>query len=106
MPPASRTAPGDRDHGGVAMLQVHDDALIVLGPERTARAALVPGRVEHEMVDDELTLPGEQGHQRLLAFGPVEQVLLLDLHPGELTPLSTELIPQPREVLFPGQIAR
>ena len=54
---------GPRDtstNGGVAMRQVHVDAVEVVRPEGAARAALVPVGPEHEMLHDELAAAVEQ----------------------------------------------
>ena len=41
-------------------LQVRHDAIVAIGPERTALAAGVPIGVKHEMVDDELRAAAKQ----------------------------------------------
>src|SRR5439155_20664317 len=72
----------------------------MIGHKRAALAALFPPGAEHEVIDDELTTPVEEVGERLLALGAVEHVILLDLEPRQLTPLPTELITQPGELLF------
>src|SRR5579863_43398 len=85
------------------MLQVNVDAVEVVGPERAALAPRLPGRIEHEMVDDELRFSREQVGQGLLAGGPVENVSLLHPLPGQIAPLGAQLIAQPRELLLLDQ---
>jgi hypothetical protein len=86
------------------MVQVDDDAIEVVDPEGAALAALVPARVEHEVVDDELVAALEEVGQRLLAPGPVEDVVLLHLLPRQLPALLAELVAQAREFLLAGQV--
>ena len=52
------------------------------------------------MVDDQLTAAIEELGERLLAFRPVEDVLLLHPHPGQLAALPAQLIAEPGEFLF------
>ena len=52
--------------------------------ERAARAALVPARVEHEVVDDELAAALEQVEQARLAVRALEDVVLVDLDHRQL----------------------
>src|SRR5260370_40238620 len=44
----------DGDQRRVAMRQMNVDAIVVVGPERAARAALGPVRSKHEMIDQQL----------------------------------------------------
>jgi len=74
----------DEDQAGVPMVEVHDDAVEVVHPERAALAALLPARVEHEVLDDELAAPLEEIRERLAAAGAVEHAGLVHLHPGQV----------------------
>jgi hypothetical protein len=65
------------------------------------RAAVVPGRVEHEVLDDELARPAEEVEERRRAARPLEDVLLLDRHHRQAPPVGVELVAQPRELLLP-----
>ena len=47
----------------------------------------LPVRAEHEVVDDELAAPVEQVGERDLSLRRVEDVVLVDLDPGQLAPL-------------------
>src|SRR5207245_1737631 len=69
------------------------------------RAALRPVGAEHEVVDDELALAGEEVGEGVLSLGAVEDVFLLDLLPGELAPLGAQRIALAGESLFPGEKA-
>src|SRR5262249_44910758 len=71
----------DRYEADVPRSEVHDAALEIVGPERTALAPLLPFRREHEMVDDQLRAPGEQVAERDLAVRSVEHVRLVDGYP-------------------------
>src|SRR5262245_27244597 len=79
---------------------MHDDAVEVVGPERTVRAPRAPAGVVHEVVDDELAAAVEEVGQALLAAGPLEDVGLGHLLPGQVAAGLTELVAQARELLF------
>src|SRR5712692_3035727 len=80
-----------------------EDAIDVIELERAADATLAPVRTEHEMLDDQLVASAEQVGQRLLAAGPVEDVILFHLYPGQRPPLGAEPIAQAGELLFLAQ---
>ena len=77
--------------------------LEVVGPERTDRAAGLVLGIEHEVVDEQLAATVEERGQRLLAFGSVEDVLLLDRLPGQRLPLSGQVVTRSRELLLLGK---
>src|SRR6185295_10741962 len=56
------------------------------------RAALLPVGAEHEVIDDELALAGEEVGERLLSLRAIEDVFLLDLFPWELATLAAQRI--------------
>jgi len=59
------------DHkGDVALREVGDHAVKMIGEQRTARAALLPIRTEHEMVDHQLAIFAEKLGQLSLPLGP------------------------------------
>ena len=95
----------DGDHRHIACVQVHDDRIEVVDPERAMLTGLAPlgVRVEHEVVDHELPAPVEEIGQALLTVGPVEDVFLLDALPRQLAPLPAQLVAQPRELLLLGE---
>src|SRR5262249_8336327 len=83
--------------------EVHDAALEIVSPERTALAPLLPLRREHEMVDDQLRALGEQVAERDLSVRSVEHVRLVDPHPWEFAPLRAQTVPRRRDFLLPGE---
>ena len=74
------------------MIEMHDAALEIVGPERAALAAGLPVRTEHEVIDDELALAAEQVREGRLAVLAVEHVSRLDLFPRQLAPLGAQRI--------------
>src|ERR1700730_8722258 len=82
--------PGDRDEADVALVQMDQDRVEIIRPERAALAAFCPAGVEHEMIYDQLLLACEQLAQALLAVGSFENILLVDPHPGKLAVLGAE----------------
>src|ERR1700730_8311703 len=93
----------DGDEADVAVIEMDDDAVEIVGPERTALAALVPTRVEHEMENDQLLASVEQLGQGLPAAAAVENIVLLDPLPRQLAALPAQLIAQPGEFLLLGE---
>src|SRR3981081_3104749 len=83
---------------------MHDDPIIVVGPEGAAFASFLPIRTEHEMLDDELPVSGKELRQALLPVRPLENVLLVDADPGQIASLRAQLIAQPGEFLFLRQV--
>jgi len=93
----------DREQGDVALREVPVRAVDVVGQERAAWAALLPPRTEHEVIDDQLAAPVEQVGEGLLPVRPLEDVALLDPHPGQLAALGAQPIAQPGEFLLLAQ---
>jgi hypothetical protein len=70
---------------------------------RTARAAFLPSRFEHEVVDDEVAMISKKIPQLRAALLTIEGILLLDLDHGKLSALRGRRISLPREFLFLGE---
>jgi hypothetical protein len=79
---------------------MHDDAVEVVGLERATFAALLPTGSEHEVIDDQLAPPVEEVGKRLLATGPIEDVLLVYSLSGKLAALTAQFIAKKGELLF------
>src|ERR1700722_11568833 len=62
-------------HGGIALIQMSDDGVEVVGPERAVWASRLPVWREHEVVDDELAAAGKEGRQRLTPLWTLKDVL-------------------------------
>src|SRR5262249_30389231 len=92
---ATRT-PGKR---GLPCVQVGEMAEVV-GEERAARAARLPARVEHEVVDDELLASLEQIEQPSQAAPALERKVLVDPHHREPTTLGIQRVPLTGELLL------
>src|SRR6476660_1559805 len=80
-------------------------AVEVVGHERAARAALLPVRTKHEVVDDELTVAAEEVREADLPVRCVEHVVLLDADPRQLAALASEFVALPRELLLLRQVS-
>src|SRR3546814_14120992 len=86
------------------MLEVLPRGIHVVGLEGAAGAALLPAWAEHEVLHEELAAPGEEIAQRNRPLGPFEDVVLLDLHPGQRTALLQQLVALARERLLGLQV--
>jgi hypothetical protein len=71
-----------------------------VGQERAGLAALFPVRVEHEVVDQQLTAALEQVEQAGLAVRALEDVFLVNLDDRQLAPLSVQRVSLPGEFLL------
>ena len=93
-----------RDEGerGVAGVQVREVTHAV-NQEGAGVAALVPARVEHEVVDDELVAPLEYVSESRLAAGPLEDILLGYRDHGQPTAFGAQRVPRPAGFLLPGE---
>src|SRR5205807_10184011 len=72
----------------------------LVGAGGAARAAVLPLRVEHEVVDDQLRTVLEHVDEADRTVRTVEDVVLLDLNHGQVAPLGVERIPPPGQVLL------
>jgi hypothetical protein len=70
--------------------------------ERTALAAFVPARVEHEVVDDELASSLEQVGETDPAVGSLQGVQLVDLDHGQLAADGVHLVADVGEAFLGG----
>src|SRR5437868_10082665 len=93
----------DRDHRDVAVGEVLDDAVEVVGPERARLAAGLPVGAEHEVVDDELAAAVEQVGEARLAARAGELVVLGDLDPGQVAARGGEPLALVGELLLAGE---
>ena len=93
---------GDDHERRVAVVQHRQVAQGVHIP-RAARAALVPRRVEHEVVDDELAAAVEEVSQAPCTVRAVEGIVLLDLDHGEPAPLGIHPVAVLGELLLVAQ---
>src|SRR5216683_3871763 len=91
------------DVANVALRKMNKNAVDMIELERTADASLAPIRAEHEMLDDQLTASAEQIGEGFLPVGPVEDVSLLHLYPGQCAPLRAQPVAQAGELLFLAQ---
>src|SRR5262245_65005103 len=82
---------------------MHDVAVDVVGRPGATRAALLPSRTEHEVVDDELAASLEEVAEGFLAVRSLEQVGLVDPDPGQLAPLGAQAIAQMGQFLLLAQ---
>lgn len=85
------------------MRQVHVHAVGVIGHEGAARAPLFPARSEHELLHQQLAAAVEKFGKRARALGRVEDIVLVDAHPGQRAPLGGEPVAQMRQFLFMHQ---
>src|SRR5262249_59322333 len=90
---------GHGDERGIPLAQMGREPVEIVGPEGAGLAARLPIRREHEVIDDELGLAGEEVRQALPARGPLEVIGLLHALPGQLAPRPAQLVPDPAELL-------
>jgi hypothetical protein len=82
---------------------MHQRAVRVVHVERAARAALLPVRTEHEVVNNQLAFAVEKIRERHLPVRPVENVIFYDFDSGKLPAFGSESVALARELLLPGQ---
>src|SRR6266436_4807640 len=68
--------------------------------ERATRAALLPLRSKHEVINDQLAFPAEEVAKRLLSARSIENILLLHFLPGQFAAFPAQLIAQTGEFLL------
>ncbi len=74
------------------MLEVLASGVEVIGQQRAPRADVVRIRREHVVIDEELAAAGEQLRQGLRPVAGLEDILFLDLHPGQGAAFGAHLI--------------
>src|SRR5687768_5826039 len=67
---------------------------------RAAGTPVLPLRIEHEVLDDELAASLEEAGQADLAVRSLEDVVLVDPHHRQPAPVSVEGVPGPGELLL------
>ena len=82
------------------MRQVDVGTVEVVGPEGTARAAFLPCRAEHEMIDEQLAPALEQIRKGLPAVRALELVVPVNQHPGQAPPLGRQFVPETGQLLL------
>src|SRR5664279_6348175 len=93
-----QSCPRNRGERRIPLRQVDPHSVEIVGDERAARAAFLPSRTEHEMIDNQLAAAVEQLSQRLLSMRTLKNILFLDLLPRHLAPAAAQLIAQPGEL--------
>jgi hypothetical protein len=89
---------------GVADVQVLDEPLRdLVDAGGAAGTAVLPGRIEHEVADDQLMAPVEHVEQRGWAVGTLEPVVLLDLDHRQPPALGAERVPAAGQLLLLGE---
>src|SRR5262249_39048504 len=88
---------------GVSRGQVDVPAAEAVSKMRAIGASLLPIRLEHKVVDDELPETAEQPEQVQLAARPFKNVLLFDLDHRELAAFSVKRVPLVRKRFFFSQ---
>src|SRR5258708_27329776 len=91
---------GDEHQRGLACLQMGQTAGEVVRQVRAAWAAVLPARIKHEMVDNQLTAPVEEVEQTHLTGWTLEVVLLVDLDHRQSAPFRIEPVSRVGGFLF------
>src|SRR5215831_14960057 len=94
---------GYRGEGGISCGEMDDRAGEVIGEVRAVFAALLPVRIEHEVIDDELPMTSEEIAQRRLPLRALEDVLVLDLDHRKAPAFRGERITLSTPFLLPDQ---
>lgn len=74
------------------VIEVNERPIDVIGQEGTAWAAHFPFGTEHEVVNDELAAIAKETGKRLFTVWAVEDVILLNLDPGQRLALTAKFI--------------
>src|SRR5262245_58436279 len=85
------------------VFQMHEHAFNVVDLERTPDALSDLARPHHEVFDEQLAASIEQIGERYLPLRRIEDILFLNLHPGQFTALATQFVALSRELLFLNQ---
>ena len=86
--------------GNIVVLQMYENSFDMVNFQRATHALRYLPRPHHEMLDEKLAASVEKVSERHLPFWRVEDVILLDLHPGQGATLDGQFVAQSRELLF------
>src|SRR5262245_18545115 len=75
----------------------------MVGLERAAGTGRLPVGVVHQMMDDALPEPIKEISEGFLALRRLEDILLLDLDPGQSTPFGAQAVSRPHVLLLLDQ---
>lgn len=95
--------PGHRGEGYIAGREMGKGAVKMIGHEGATRAAFLPFRPKHEMVNEQLAATGKKIVQRNCAARGVKDIVFADLLPGQIPPFGSEQILETDDFLFLGQ---
>src|SRR5262249_23957020 len=84
----------------IAMLEMDQDAVEIVGPEGARLAAILPIGSESEVMDDQLGAPLEHSGEVEVAIRPLEAVGLLHALPGHRHAAARQRIALARELLL------
>jgi hypothetical protein len=95
---------GDAGERGIAGLQVPEHALRhLVQPCRAAGTWGLPGRVEHDVLNDQLAAPGKQIDKSHRVVRPLEHVVRVDPHHRQPAPVGAQNVTLAGEFLFPDE---
>src|ERR1700730_8131112 len=81
--------PRNHDQRDVAIREMNQTSVKVIGHKRAAWATLFPTWAEHEVVHNQLALAVEEIGERLLSVRAIEHILLFNVLPGQVAALLT-----------------
>src|SRR5260370_33947012 len=90
----------DYEQCDVAVREVDQTSVKVIGHKRAARATLLPTWTEHEVVHKQLTPPVEKIGERLPAVHTIEHMLRSTSRPGQLSALPGSFISSSSLLVF------
>src|SRR5690349_16855355 len=82
------------------MSQMARHPIEMIGKVRATGTSRHPSRAKHEVIEHQLALSIKKVGKRLLAAGSLEYIILLNLFPGQFTPLPAEFVAQPGKFFF------
>src|SRR5271165_3660728 len=85
------------------MIQVHDDAVKIVGPKGAVRAPRLPVGTKHEVIHHKLASTLKQLSQGYLSTRPIKDIILLYLDPGQFPALATQLLAETGKLFFSDQ---
>src|SRR5450759_1457501 len=82
----------NHDQRDVAIGEVNEAAVEMIGQERAAWTTLLPPRTEHEVVHNQLASAVEEVGERFLAVRTIEDILFFNPLPGHFAALLAQFL--------------
>src|SRR5207249_10398593 len=88
------------DHGHIVMVQVCNDSVEIVCPERAVLTSCIPAWIKHKVIYYQLASSVKKFRQSLFPIWSRENILFINSLPRQIASLLTELVTQACKLFF------